>query len=236
MNKISEHVVAALTALGLGTVPLAVAHEGGPRAGLGSVQFKVDCNDAAQKDISLAMAYYHSFAWQQVAAPLNRVLQADPGCGMAYWVRAMSLLDNPFTWPIPLNEKVLKEVPEALEMARKAGLKTQRERDYVEALAVLFKDHDKLNHRTRAKAFEEALGQVAQRYPDDKEATIIHEMSQLRTFLNWCFQRGHIDKKIEFERPKHDGQRRPHFDGKDWTKLTRFLRLFCRSRHRRVCQ
>ena len=57
-----------------------------------------------------------------------------------------------------------------------------------------------------------------------KEATIIHEMSQLRTFLNWCFQRGHIDKKIEFERPKHDGQRRPHFDGKDWTKLTRFLR------------
>lgn len=57
-----------------------------------------------------------------------------------------------------------------------------------------------------------------------KDATIIHEMSQLRTFLNWCFQRGHIDKKIEFDRPKHDAQRRPHFDGRDWTKLTRFLR------------
>ena len=56
-----------------------------------------------------------------------------------------------------------------------------------------------------------------------KEATIIHEMSQLRTFLNWCFQRGHIDKKIEFERPKHDGQRRPHFDGKDWAKLLLIL-------------
>jgi integrase len=49
-------------------------------------------------------------------------------------------------------------------------------------------------------------------------------MCQLRTFLNWCHQRGHLDKKIEFDHPKHDGQRRPHFDEKDWTKLTRFLR------------
>jgi integrase len=57
-----------------------------------------------------------------------------------------------------------------------------------------------------------------------KEATIIHEMSQIGTFLNWCYQRGHLDKKIEFERPKHDTQRRPHFDAKDWAKLTRFLR------------
>lgn len=56
MNKLRTHAVAALTALGLGTVPLAVAHEGTVQAGLGSVEFKVGCNDAAQKDISLAMA------------------------------------------------------------------------------------------------------------------------------------------------------------------------------------
>ena len=182
MNKISEHVAAALTALGLGTAPLALAHGGGPLDGLGSVEFKVDCNAAAQKDINLAMAYYHSFAWQDVVRPINRVIQADPGCGMAYWVRALSLLDNPFTWPIPINANVLKEAPEALDMARKAGLKTQRERDYVEALSVFFKDHDKLNHRTRAKAFEEALGQVAQRYPDDKEASILHALVMSANF------------------------------------------------------
>ena len=57
-----------------------------------------------------------------------------------------------------------------------------------------------------------------------KETTIIHDMSQFRTFLNWCYQRGHLDKRIEFERPKHDGQRRSHFDQKDWQTLTRFLR------------
>lgn len=182
MNKISEHVVAALTAVGLGTAPLAVAHEGGPLAGLGSVEFKVDCNAAAQKDISLAMAYYHSFAWQQIAPPLNRVLQADPSCGMAYWVRAISVLENPFTWPVALKPETFAAGAEALAMAQKAGLKSQRERDYVEALAVFFNDHDKLNHRTRVMALEEAMGKVAQRYPDDKEATIVHSLILSATF------------------------------------------------------
>jgi tetratricopeptide (TPR) repeat protein len=182
MNRINSYAVAALTALGLGTVPLAVAHESGVLAGLGSVEFKVSCNDAAQKDISLAMAYYHSFAWQSITPPLNRALQADPNCGMAYWVRALSMLDNPFTWPIPINANVLKEGPEVLDMARKAGLQSQRERDYVDALGALFKDHDKLNHRTRVMALEEAMGKVAQRYPDDKEATIIHSLILSATF------------------------------------------------------
>ena len=57
-----------------------------------------------------------------------------------------------------------------------------------------------------------------------KATTIIHEMSQLRTFLSWCHRRGHIDRLVEFEKPKHDGERRPHFDSRDWRKLMRFLR------------
>lgn len=57
-----------------------------------------------------------------------------------------------------------------------------------------------------------------------RETTILHETSQLSTFLNWCHRRGLIDRQIVLEKPKHDGERRPHFDGKDWSKLIRFLR------------
>ena len=64
----------------------------------------------------------------------------------------------------------------AIDAARAAGLQTQRERDYVEALAVFFKDADKLNHRTRAKALEDALQEVAARYPEDTEATILYAL------------------------------------------------------------
>ena len=49
-------------------------------------------------------------------------------------------------------------------------------------------------------------------------------MSCLKTFLDWAYRRGHINKKIEFDRPKNDAERRPHFDARDWTKLTRYLR------------
>ena len=95
------------------------------------------------------MAYYHSFAWPEQKASLERVIQADPACGMAHWGRALGLLDNPFLWPGSLSPKVLADGQAAIDAARAAGLKTPRERDYVEALAVFFKDADKLNHRTR---------------------------------------------------------------------------------------
>ena len=57
-----------------------------------------------------------------------------------------------------------------------------------------------------------------------KNTCILHDMSCFKTFLDWAYRRGHINKKIEFDRPKNDGERRPHFDAKDWAKLTRFLR------------
>jgi len=163
--------------VGLGiTQPAFSDSVGGAPAKLGQVHFKVECNAAAQKEFDLAMAYYHSFAWELYTAPLDRALRADPSCGMAHWLRALGVLDNPFTWPIPLSPKVLAEGQAALETARATGLKSQRERDYVDALAVFYKDHDKINHRTRAKAFEDAMAEVARRYPDDTEATILYAL------------------------------------------------------------
>lgn len=100
---------------------------GGPAtAKLGQVHFKVECNAAAQKEFDLAMAYYHSFAWHRYEAPLARALAADPGCGMAHWARALSILDNPFIWPGILSRARLKDVQAALDAARKTGLKSMQ--------------------------------------------------------------------------------------------------------------
>ena len=179
MKTKHTRLAVALSALflGWGAMPPAGAHDASDApAKLGKVHFKVDCSAAAQKEFDLAMAYYHSFAWELYQAPLDRALAADPACGMTHWLRALGVLDNPFTWPIPLSPKVLAEGQASIDAARKTGLKTQRERDYVDALAMFYKDHDKLNHRTRAKAFEEAMAQVAARYPEDKEATILYAL------------------------------------------------------------
>ncbi len=173
-RRLSFVLPAAMFAL-MSISPVAAQH-GAHGPTLGKVQFKVECNEAAQREFNLAMSYYHSFAWNHLNDPLERVLKADPTCGMAHWARALGMLDNPFVWPGIIPAKALTDGPVALEAARAAGLKSQRERDYVDALAVFFKDHDKLNHRARAKALEDAMAQVAQRYPDDKEASILYAL------------------------------------------------------------
>ena len=123
------------------------------------------------------MAYYHSFAWNELNAPLERALKADPTCGMAHWARALGDAGQPlYLARRYLRQDAGRRARLLSEAARATGLKSQRERDYVDALAVFFKDHDKLNHRARAKALEDAMGQVAQRYPDDKEASILYAL------------------------------------------------------------
>lgn len=153
------------------------AHDGDTvSAKLGSVHFNVDCNAAAQREFDLAIAYQHSFAQHLMREPLERALKEDPSCGMVFWARALASLDNPFGWPGNVSAATLAEGTVLLEQARKAGLKSERERDYVDALAMFFADADKLNHRTRAKAFETALEGVAKKHADDNEATILYAL------------------------------------------------------------
>ncbi len=167
-----------LAVLALVAPPTVNSHEATPGtpARLGEVHFKVDCNAEAQKQFDIAIAYFHSFAWGYINEPLDRTLKADASCGMAHWGRALALLNNPFGWPNSVPPKSLADGAAALDAARTTGLKTARERDYVEALSAFYRDADKLNHRTRAKALETEFEKVAQRYPEDREATILHAL------------------------------------------------------------
>jgi tetratricopeptide (TPR) repeat protein len=211
----TKHIPLAATAalfLGFAAAPATGQHHGGGTpTKLGKVHFKVECNAAAQKDFDVAMAYYHSFAWEYYKAPLDRALKADPTCGMVHWLHSLAVLDNPFTWPVALSANVLTEGEASLDAARKTGLKSQRERDYVEALAVFYKDRDKLNHRTRVKALEDAMGQVSSRYPDDKEAAILYALILSvnfdptdQTFSNQL-KAARILEPIFVQQPEHPG-------------------------------
>lgn len=167
--------VAALTTLAVPTGGWAHADDTSA-VQLGRVSFKVSCQADAQREFDIAMAYQHSFAQHLMREPLDRALKADPACGMVYWARALASLDNPFGWPGNVSAATLAEGPVLLNQARQTGLATQRERDYVDALGSFFADADKLNHRTRAQALEKSLEALATKYPDDREAAILHSL------------------------------------------------------------
>ncbi|MFZ0791405.1 MAG: hypothetical protein WAM94_17470, partial [Chromatiaceae bacterium] len=161
--------------------PLAWTHgeDEGPRSGkpeeLGDVDFPVSCNAPAQKEFNRAMALFHSFWFDPAKASFNAVLKHDPECGMAYWGISIMSMGNPFTWPTNPNASKAG-APAAAEAAR-VGAKTQRERDYIHALSGFFKDWETTEFRPRALAFEEAMGKVAAKYPDDVEAQVLYALA-----------------------------------------------------------
>jgi tetratricopeptide (TPR) repeat protein len=120
------------------------------------------------------MLYQHSFWYRASQKSFEDALKVDPECAIAYWGIAMSLLYNPHVAPPAKN---LAEGAVALEKGKALGAKTQRERDYVEALTAMYSDYDKVDHRTRVLAYLKAMEQLAQRYPNDDEAQIYYALA-----------------------------------------------------------
>jgi hypothetical protein len=141
---------------------------------LGKVNFETSCKPEAQKLFNQGMLYQHSFWYRASQRTFEDVLKADPECGIAYWGIALSLLWNPHAAPPVKN---LAEGAAAIDKGRSVGAKTARERDYLDALAVMYADYDKVDHRTRLVAYAKAMEQLAQRYPNDDEAQIHYALA-----------------------------------------------------------
>src|SRR5256885_6380796 len=164
--------IAGATAIGLLLAQNAFPQSDGKK--LGKVHFEVSCKPEAQTHFDRAMLYQHSFWYRASQMAFQDVLKADPECGMAYWGIALSLLWNPH---VPAPAKNLAEGAAAIAKGKSLGAKTQRERDYIDALAVIYTDHDKMGHLPRTQAYAKAMEQVAQRYPNDDEAQIHYALA-----------------------------------------------------------
>lgn len=169
-----------LMALGFATSEAWAQHSehgtlrGAPPEQLGEVNFPVSCSPAAQKDFNRAMALFHSFGFDPAKESFARVLEHDPECGMAHWGIAIMSMGNPFAWPP--NANALKAGAAAVVKAQRVGAKSERERDYIAALTIFFKDWETRDHRTRAVAFEKAMEGLVAKYPTDDEAQILYAL------------------------------------------------------------
>ena len=151
------------------------APQGAAPEHLGEVNFPVSCSPAAQKDFNRAMALFHSFGFDPAKESFAKVLERDHECGMAHWGIAIMSMGNPFAWPP--NANAMKASAAAMAEAQRVGAKSERERDYIAALATYFKDWETRDHRTRAGAFEKAMEGLVAKYPTDDEARIIYALA-----------------------------------------------------------
>jgi hypothetical protein len=145
---------------------------------LGRVNFRVSCTPQAQKQFNRAVAWLHSFEYEEAEKAFTEVAAADPRCGMAYWGVAMSNYHPLWAAPAPAE---LKRGWEAIEKAKLTGARTQKERDYIAALELFYKDADKLDHRTRAFAYHEAMKRLYETNRADQEAGVFYALSLIAT-------------------------------------------------------
>jgi hypothetical protein len=164
--------IAAAAAVGLSLAQPALGQSDSSQ--LGTVHFDTSCKLEAQKLFDRGMLYQHSFWYRASQQVFGDVLKADPECGIAYWGIALSLLWNPH---VPTPAKNLAEGADAIAKGKSVGTKTQRERDYLDALGAMYADYDKVDHRTRMQAYAKAIEQLAQRYPNDDEAQIYYALA-----------------------------------------------------------
>src|SRR5215470_19632904 len=124
---------------------------------LGKVTFPTSCDPKVQASFERAVAMLHSFWYSAGEQAFRDVLKADPQCAIATWGIASILMSNPLAGQ-GASPKAAEVAQAAIDEGRRIGAKTERERDYIEAVAAYYQDFGKRPEKdrqaTRAKAYE----------------------------------------------------------------------------------
>ena len=75
--------------------------------------------------------------------------------------------------------RALEAGMEAIQKARAASPPTQRERDWIEALATFFDGYDTVDQRTRSERYEAAMARLYRQYATDTEAAAFYALALL---------------------------------------------------------
>jgi tetratricopeptide (TPR) repeat protein len=198
-----------LFAAGLTTAALASSAAAQQDDKLGKVNFATSCDPKVQAEFDRGVAMLHSYWFLIARRTFEGILQQDPTCAIAHWGVAMDYLGNTLA-TTPTREEA-QRAWDALEKARAAGPKTQRERDWIEALSAYFRDHDKTPVDVRLTAYNAAMEQMAQRYADDFEVQAYYALtlqaSAKKSDLTYANQlkSAAILEKLFDQNPQHPG-------------------------------
>ena len=151
-------------------------HDGSEK--LGQVNFNVSCTPQAQKQFNHAVAWLHSFEYEEAEKAFTEVTVMDPQCGMGYWGIAMS---NYHPLWAPPTAPELKKGWSAVEKAKSVSARTPREQAYIAAIETFYKDYDKVDHRARTFAYSDAMKRVHELNPSDREAGVFYALALIAT-------------------------------------------------------
>jgi tetratricopeptide (TPR) repeat protein len=152
------------------------AHENEvPGGKLGKVSFPTSCAAAVQPAFERGVAMLHSFWYSLAEKTFADILAQDPACTVTAWGYAAILMSNPLAGA-GASADGAKKAQVAIDNARRTPPKTERERDYVEAVAAYYEDWANRPEKARQLARSKAFEALAAKYPADDEAQIFNAL------------------------------------------------------------
>ena len=145
---------------------------------LGHIEFPTSGSGEAQQHFLQGMLWLHSFEYADAREEFQAASKLQPAFAMAYWGEALT-----HTHPIWVQQDVpaaraalarLAPTPEA----RLALAPTEREKDYLRAVEILYGSGDKV---ARDIAYANAMERMMKKYPDDLEAASLYAVALLGT-------------------------------------------------------
>jgi tetratricopeptide (TPR) repeat protein len=152
----------------------------------------------------------HSFYYSAAQKAFEEVAAEDNSCAIAAWGYASILMSNPLQG-IGASLKGAELAQAAINKGRNMGAKTQREREYLEAVAAYYEDFANRPERMRQLARAKAYEALAAKYPDDDEAQIFYALylagtqtASDQTYSAYLKAAGILEKQFA-KHPDHPG-------------------------------
>jgi tetratricopeptide (TPR) repeat protein len=145
---------------------------------LGTLDFPATGKEEAQPHFLKGVLLLHSFEYPDAREAFEEAIRIDPAFVMAYWGAAMT-----HNHPIWMEQDadaalaILKRLDPTAE-GRKGKAATQREKDWLSTIEVLYGEGTK---EERDFAYEKAMENLANSHPQDLEASTFYALSVLGT-------------------------------------------------------
>jgi len=177
---------------------------------LGKIDFPNSCSPAVQDKLLRGIAMLHSFYYSAAQRAFEEIAADDNTCVIAAWGYASILMSNPLQG-IGASPKGAEQAQAAIDKGRKMGAKTERERDYLEAVAAYYEDFANRPERARQLARAKAYEALAAKYPSDDEAQTFYALylagtqtASDQTYAAYLKAAGILEKQFA-KHPDHPG-------------------------------
>jgi len=146
--------------------------------GLGEVHHPVSTkNREAQQFFDQGLKFVYGFNHDQARRTFQHAAELDPKLAMAWWGVALTLGPN-YNLPVDLEREKAgyDAVQRALSLQDNAS---DSERAYINALVVRYSNDPQVDLHALDRAYKEAMGKLAARYPDDLDAATLYAESAM---------------------------------------------------------